>query len=91
MERLSLAIQRGEIRFPEGPIVTELEAFEYQYTRTGVRYGAPEGMHDDCVCALALAVYAMPTRMTTKNRPSGPPPRESPWRGMGGTTGSKWR
>jgi len=36
-------------------IVRELEAFEYVYTRTGVRYSAPEGLHDDCVCSLALA------------------------------------
>jgi hypothetical protein len=36
----------------------ELEQFEYQYTRTGVRYAAAEGLHDDCVCALALAVRA---------------------------------
>jgi phage FluMu gp28-like protein len=33
----------------------ELESFEYEYTRTGVRYAAIEGSHDDCVCALALA------------------------------------
>jgi len=56
MEGLAVAIQQREIAFPEGPITTELEAFEYVYTRTGVRYSAPEGMHDDCVCALALAV-----------------------------------
>ena len=36
----------------------ELETFEYVYTRTGVRYSAPDGLHDDCVCALALAVHA---------------------------------
>jgi hypothetical protein len=58
MEGLAVAIQRREVTYPEGPIVTELEAFEYVYTRTGVHYSAPEGMHDDCVCALALAVYA---------------------------------
>lgn len=58
MEGLAVAIQRREVTYPDGPIVTELEAFEYVYTRTGVRYSAPEGMHDDCVCALALAVYA---------------------------------
>lgn len=34
---------------------TELDIFEYHYTRTGVRYSAPEGMHDDAVYALALA------------------------------------
>ena len=27
-----------------------------RYTRTGVRYSAPSGLHDDGVCALALAV-----------------------------------
>jgi len=56
MEGLAVAIQQGELRVPDGPIVQELESFEYAYTRTGVRYGAPEGLHDDCVCALALAV-----------------------------------
>jgi hypothetical protein len=56
MEGLSTAIQQREIRVPEGVIVAELEAFEYEYTRSGVRYQAPAGMHDDCVCALALAV-----------------------------------
>lgn len=56
MEGLAIAIQRGEVSYPDGPIVSELEAFEYEYTRTGVRYTAPPGMHDDCVMALALAV-----------------------------------
>jgi hypothetical protein len=56
MEGLALAIQSGTVSYPDGPIVLELEQFEYEYTRTGVRYSAPEGFHDDCVCALALAV-----------------------------------
>lgn len=56
MEGLAVAIQRGEVAFPEGgPLRAELEAFEFAYSRTGVRYAAPEGVHDDCVCALALA------------------------------------
>ena len=54
MEGLAVAIQQHQVTFPEGPLSLELEAFEYQYTST-VRYGAPEGMHDDGVCALALA------------------------------------
>lgn len=58
MEGLAVAIQRRELTVPDGPIVNELEVFEYEYTRTGVRYSAPEGLHDDCVCALGLAVYA---------------------------------
>jgi hypothetical protein len=56
MEGLAVAIQRQEVKFPEGPIASELRDFEYEYTRTGVRYSAPQGLHDDCVCALALAV-----------------------------------
>jgi hypothetical protein len=56
MEGLAVAIQKQEIVIPAGPIRSELENFEYEYTRTGVRYTAPEGFHDDCVCALALAV-----------------------------------
>lgn len=59
MEGLAVAIQQQKIRFPDGPIVHELESFEYEYTRTGVRYSAPEGLHDDCVMALALAVEHM--------------------------------
>jgi hypothetical protein len=56
MEGLAVAIQQQAITYPDGAIVNELEAFEYVYTRTGTRYSAPEGMHDDCVMALALAV-----------------------------------
>ncbi len=56
MEGLAVAIQQRRITFPDGPIVAELEAFEYVYSRTGVHYSAPDGMHDDCVCALALVV-----------------------------------
>jgi hypothetical protein len=60
MEGLAVAIQRREVLLPDGLPVggvvrAELEAFEFEYRRTGVRYAAPEGMHDDCVCALALA------------------------------------
>lgn len=56
MEGLAVAIQQSTIKFPDGVIRSELEDFEYEYTRTGVRYSAPEGFHDDCVCSLALAV-----------------------------------
>ena len=55
MEGLQSAIHQRKVGFPEGVITKELESFEYQYTRTGVRFNAPAGMHDDCVNALALA------------------------------------
>jgi hypothetical protein len=60
MERLTSHIQRQTIRFPDGPIVQELLSFQYEYTATGVRYEAPQGLHDDCVVALALAVKGLP-------------------------------
>lgn len=56
MEGLALAIHHRAVAYPEGPIVAELEAFQYEYTSTGVRYAAAPGLHDDCVVALALAV-----------------------------------
>jgi len=62
MEGLSVAIQQGTVQYPDGVIVSELESFEYEYTRTGVRYSAPEGSHDDCVMSLALAVYGYSRR-----------------------------
>jgi hypothetical protein len=55
LEGLSSAIQTKVISYPDGPIRQELEVFEYTFTPTGVRYSAPQGFHDDCVIALALA------------------------------------
>lgn len=55
MEGLAVAIQSRKITFPEGHIVDELNNFEFEFTRSGVKYSAPTGLHDDCVCALALA------------------------------------
>lgn len=55
LDGLRVAIQGEHVRYPDGPIVNELESFEYEYTATGVKYSAPSGMFDDCVMALALA------------------------------------
>lgn len=55
MEGLASAIQQGKISFDNEILKDELESYEYVYTRTGVKYSAPSGMHDDTVCALALA------------------------------------
>ena len=56
MEGLAVAIQKGDVRYPQGMIVDELEQFEFHYSNFAVKYSAPQGVHDDCVCALALAV-----------------------------------
>ncbi len=62
MEGLAVGIQQKHIHYPEGAgyaIVPELEAFEFEYRRNGVSYSAPEGLHDDCVCALSLAYHQL--------------------------------
>lgn len=93
MEGLSVSIQGHDIGYPEGPISQELEIFEYETTRTGVRYSAPEGHNDDCVCSLALArqmltevapgaslmsYYAGEAKRTIENVSDDPKPR-LPW------------
>jgi hypothetical protein len=75
MEGLAVDIQQKRIAYPDGPIRGELEAFEYIYSRTGVHYSAPEGMYDDCVCALALAAHQMRAGQVS-SRPS---VREAVW------------
>ena len=65
MEGLASAIQSVRIGFPPGIVVSELESFEFEYrgksnNYEGVYYSAPQGCHDDCVVALALAVYHFP-------------------------------
>ncbi len=55
MEGLAASVQRQEIGILEGWMRSEMESFEYEYRAGGVRYSAPEGLHDDGVCSLALA------------------------------------
>ncbi|MBU6367907.1 MAG: hypothetical protein KJT01_16960, partial [Gemmatimonadetes bacterium] len=61
MQRLVAAFQGAELTIPAGEaahwLVQELNAFEFLYTATGVRYEAPRGEHDDGVMALGLALY----------------------------------
>lgn len=53
---LVAAIHQRRVCFYDPRLIAELESFEYEYTKTGVRYSAPVGLHDDGVCGLALAV-----------------------------------
>lgn len=69
MEGLALGIQSrklliaddGNVVSGTGKLRHQLEQFEIVYTRTGVTYSAPEGDHDDDVCALALAWHKWQT------------------------------
>lgn len=65
MEGLAHGIQNKKITILAGIMQDELESFEFVYSRTGVKYSAPEGLHDDCVCSLALAYHRL------NNRPTG--------------------
>lgn len=68
MEGLSVALQQSELSGLSALLRAELEIFEYEYTATGVRYSAPEGMHDDGVMALALAVHKQGKRNRKRGR-----------------------
>jgi len=56
MERMAVATQNQEWRFRRGVLASEMEQFEFVYSAGGVKYNAPQGLHDDCVCAAALAI-----------------------------------
>jgi hypothetical protein len=68
IENLAIQIEQGKLRLMDVPEQTaELLAFEYEITKTGrVTMQAPDGLHDDCVIALALAAWGM--RSTTQKR-----------------------
>lgn len=70
IENLAAAFERGEITILADPLlVAELQAFEMSRLPSGqVRYSAPEGMHDDCVMALALAWSAARNDPATAQR-----------------------
>jgi hypothetical protein len=58
MRHLMAAIHTGSVRFPDGWLRAELESFEFvRRPGGGVTYSAPHGLHDDGVCALALALW----------------------------------
>ncbi len=78
MEALAVALQSrkiiiaddGDVKNGTGKLRHQLEQYEITYTRTGVVYSAPEGEHDDDVCALALANYKLPFAATYGDGPS---------------------
>lgn len=63
IDGLALAFERGDLRIlNDVTLVNELQAYESDRLPSGlIRYGAPEGMHDDTVMSLALAWYGCST------------------------------
>lgn len=59
VESLMLSFDQEQLKILNEPVQTnELKMFGYDITASGVKYSAPEGKHDDCVMALALANWA---------------------------------
>lgn len=61
IQALSLAFERGEITIPNNSVlIGELVGYRSERLPGGLmRYGAPPGMHDDCVMSLALGWSAV--------------------------------
>ncbi len=61
IENLSMMIENQKLTIPQIPeLINELKLYGYKTTPSGnVQYGAPEGYHDDCVIALALAAWQL--------------------------------
>jgi hypothetical protein len=61
IDNLAMRIEAGRLRLLDIPAQTnELLAYQYELTPSrNVRMNAPEGMHDDCVIALALAAWGL--------------------------------
>lgn len=70
VEKLAVFIEQGAISIPkDNTLIDELEAYSYELTDAGnIKYGAPQGLHDDCVISLALAVWGLDT--AKKNNPN---------------------
>ncbi len=61
LSALRAAVERREIVIPTTravPLAEELKIFRQEVRPGGLRLAAPAGRHDDCVIALALAVWA---------------------------------
>ena len=59
VEKLSLFLEQRLIKIPPiETIIDELESYGYDISDSGnIRYGAPEGFHDDFVMSLALSIW----------------------------------
>ena len=64
MEGLAAGLQQGKTSVLVGVHKDELDSYEFEYTRTGVKYTCPKGLHDDTVCAHALAFHKFTQRKT---------------------------
>lgn len=68
LNNLMILLEQGKIRIPNNPhLIEELKSFRYELKvlsggRTKIYMGVPEGLNDDCVMSLALAVWDIPSK-----------------------------
>lgn len=63
IQALQAAFEHGTIKILNDPIqIGELQAYEGKRMASGMSYGAPGGLHDDTVMALALAWHGVDRR-----------------------------
>lgn len=64
IDGLALAIEKGDLHIIDHPtLIADLQAYEAERLPSGMlRYSSPEGYHDDCVIALALAWHGASIR-----------------------------
>jgi hypothetical protein len=57
---LKILIEQNKIKLPNDPIlIDELKGFQYELVGQKVKMRVPEGLHDDTVMSLALAVWGL--------------------------------
>lgn len=64
IDSLSLALEKGDLKIIDhSTLIAELQAYEAERLPSGMlRYSSPEGYHDDCIIALALAWHGASIR-----------------------------
>ncbi|MBL8692505.1 MAG: hypothetical protein JNJ88_02390, partial [Planctomycetes bacterium] len=67
INNLALLLEKGEVVLPRPELwsagIEELESYEFSTSDAGnVRMSSPSGVHDDCVVALALALWPLRRR-----------------------------
>jgi hypothetical protein len=72
IDNLALRIEQNQVRLMDIVEQTaELHAFQYEITPSrNIRMNAPEGMHDDCVIALALSAWPLQKPREVQYAPS---------------------
>lgn len=81
VEQLIVAIEQGLIGIPDCPqtqfLIDELKAFSYDILPSGrIQYSAPEGLHDDGVISLGLAVRGIWSLLYKDTKPK---EEKKPW------------